>query len=271
MLHEQALHYDFTDNPRTTLAGLSVISVGSNTMSHRQQVDRTLPHWVISYIIRGNGHFSDSNRQCLFGKGDCLLLHPDQHHYFAAIDDKGWDARSVRFVLSDTAFQQAYPSGPYTPADGKRVLKYFTTMLDIAHAQEAQGQNLERLPALLASILSEIRVPAQQHTPTASDPVEHILSIINTSLESIDYQSLATEHGISYALFRRECKKRTGLSPHRYHTRHRLKKSCELLLQGHSVQDAAQACGYNDPYHFSRLFKQHIGVAPSAYKKTPLF
>jgi AraC-like DNA-binding protein len=28
----------------------------------------------------------------------------------------------------------------------------------------------------------------------------------------------------------------------------------------------AKAVGYNDPYHFSRLFKKHMNVSPEQYK-----
>lgn len=44
--------------------------------------------------------------------------------------------------------------------------------------------------------------------------------------------------------------------------------ACELLDQSDaSVQSVADACGFQNPFHFSRSFKSHIGMTPRAYRK----
>jgi AraC-like DNA-binding protein len=35
-----------------------------------------------------------------------------------------------------------------------------------------------------------------------------------------------------------------------------------------SVQDIAAMCGFNDPYYFSRVFKDHMNVSPKAHMET---
>ena len=53
-------------------------------------------------------------------------------------------------------------------------------------------------------------------------------------------------------------------------TRLRLQRAMDLLQQGrHNVAEAATAVGYLDPFYFSRQFKKHIGMAPSACKRGP--
>jgi AraC-like DNA-binding protein len=35
------------------------------------------------------------------------------------------------------------------------------------------------------------------------------------------------------------------------------------------VAEAALAMGYDDPFYFSRLFKKHMGMPPSACRRGP--
>ena len=47
----------------------------------------------------------------------------------------------------------------------------------------------------------------------------------------------------------------------------RLEKAKQLLEEGGSIQEVAAEVGYEDAYHFSKLFKKHYGVSPSKVKK----
>ena len=43
-----------------------------------------------------------------------------------------------------------------------------------------------------------------------------------------------------------------------------------LLKEGCTVRQAGIEVGMNDPYHFSKTFKNIVGMSPSAYSKTAL-
>lgn len=58
--------------------------------------------------------------------------------------------------------------------------------------------------------------------------------------------------------------------PKRYLLLLRVEKAKDMLVSsGLSVNDIAAACGFTDPFYFSRVFKSITGVAPSDYR--PLF
>lgn len=66
------------------------------------------------------------------------------------------------------------------------------------------------------------------------------------------------------------CRKQTGMPPLGLLIRLRLQRAMHLLQHGnHNVAEAARAVGYEDPFYFSRLFKKHIGVAPSSCMHGP--
>ncbi len=66
----------------------------------------------------------------------------------------------------------------------------------------------------------------------------------------------------------RAFKKETGLSPIEYRNRLRIERARTLLSRDIcSVSEAAKLLGFESVYYFSRVFKQHTGVAPSQYGK----
>ncbi|HHY58568.1 MAG TPA: helix-turn-helix transcriptional regulator, partial [Chloroflexi bacterium] len=65
-------------------------------------------------------------------------------------------------------------------------------------------------------------------------------------------------------------KQQTGHSPIAYFNQLKMQHACTLLtITGLSVKEVAHALGYADAYYFSRLFKQHIGVAPRQFRSEP--
>ena len=64
-------------------------------------------------------------------------------------------------------------------------------------------------------------------------------------------------------------KSEIGDTPIRHLINIRLEKAKELLESGSgsSIQAVAAMVGYDDAYHFSKLFKKRYGISPSQAKK----
>ncbi|NMB97488.1 MAG: helix-turn-helix transcriptional regulator [Clostridiaceae bacterium] len=63
-------------------------------------------------------------------------------------------------------------------------------------------------------------------------------------------------------------KEEIGESPINYLIKVRLSKALELLKEGNmTVKSVAKSVGYNDVYHFSKLFKKYYSVPPSKVKE----
>ncbi|WP_020617872.1 helix-turn-helix domain-containing protein [Paenibacillus daejeonensis] len=84
----------------------------------------------------------------------------------------------------------------------------------------------------------------------------------------ITREQLAELAGLNPAHYSRIFRKYKGNSPMDYLARLRMDQAKTLLLQTDlPITEIGQRVGYTDPYHFSRRFKQVIGVSPAGYAK----
>ena len=102
--------------------------------------------------------------------------------------------------------------------------------------------------------------------------VDRLQTTIEEQLSNPDFtvDELASIMGVSRSIFYRKLRGLTGYSPNEYIRLMRLKKGAELLLEGrYTVAEITYKVGLNDPFYFSRCFKQHFGVSPKAYRGGP--
>ncbi|MDY5440947.1 MAG: AraC family transcriptional regulator [Candidatus Enteromonas sp.] len=90
----------------------------------------------------------------------------------------------------------------------------------------------------------------------------------HSSDSSFTILEAAAHFGYHPAYFSRLLKKEVGMSPSEILARTRLEKSAVLLCHDTlTISQIASACGFGNPYYFSREFKRFYGVPPSSYRK----
>ena len=74
--------------------------------------------------------------------------------------------------------------------------------------------------------------------------------------------------GLGRTVFYKKVRGVTGYSPYEYLRVMRLIKAAEMLLtEDLTIAEVAYSVGINDPFYFSKCFKNQFGVSPSAYRK----
>lgn len=85
--------------------------------------------------------------------------------------------------------------------------------------------------------------------------------------EAVDLASAARVACLSPFHFLRSFKAAFGLTPHRYLTRARIERACELLLStDRPVTEICFAVGFESLGSFSSLFRRWAGISPSRYR-----
>lgn len=89
--------------------------------------------------------------------------------------------------------------------------------------------------------------------------------------EGLTNAELAAHCCMSEAHFAREFQRSVGFTPHRFITRLRLARA-QALLQGtgEPVAAIAAACGFRSASHLTRVFTQHVGQPPAAWRAAAL-
>ncbi len=111
--------------------------------------------------------------------------------------------------------------------------------------------------------------------PTAMDPrIRKAIALMrHDTAQELDMHALAAGTGLSrahfFALFRRD----TQVTPLVYANALRFEAAVERLTHGtKSVGEISDGLGFSAPGHFSRFFRQHLGITPSDYRRvTNLF
>lgn len=101
--------------------------------------------------------------------------------------------------------------------------------------------------------------------------IDDVFEYISQHLtEDLSLKKLEKEFFISGEHISREFKKSTGVTLHSYITRARIDLSKKYLLQGLSVRDVCQLCGFSSYNHFFKMFKKECGMTPMEYYRKRL-
>jgi AraC-like DNA-binding protein len=105
--------------------------------------------------------------------------------------------------------------------------------------------------------------------PNAAARVTRAVRIIERHLDAeLALGSLARAAGLSPYHFLRVFVRLTGVTPHQYVLRARLRDAAvRLVAQDAKVVDTALDCGFGDVSNFNRAFRTEFGVSPRQYRQ----
>ena len=106
--------------------------------------------------------------------------------------------------------------------------------------------------------------------PISMDPrVRLAIALMKQDLgHELDVEALATRSGLSRAHFHALFQRDTQVTPLVYVNVLRFEAAVQRLTRSNEpVADVAQDLGFSAPGHFSRFFRQHLGITPSDYRR----
>ncbi len=143
-------------------------------------------------------------------------------------------------------------------ADGLRLL----TPVELEAAQRAASAG-DAPDAALAEALSPSSA-APCHSKGDEDIETWIAALPVALPERLTAAACAGQMGLSSSRFLHRFRAHTGLPLRPYLRWRRLLIALREAMQGASLTQAAHAAGFSDAAHFTRTFRRHFGLAPSA-------
>lgn len=202
----------------------------------------------ITYFHMGREFVSDRDHAVLLPKGASYRLYGDEEGSFPLIDFQCDGLFLDTFLLVPLSNPESYWSDfellrtrLLFPQGRAKAMSIFYDML-----HRLSGESIAANPLLL---------PAIHLLETAfGDP-------------ALSNSILAEECGISEVYFRQLFKNQFGISPRQYILELRIRKAKQLLASSRlSISQVAEHCGFTNPYHFSRAFRQATQRTPSEYR-----
>jgi AraC family transcriptional regulator of arabinose operon len=125
-----------------------------------------------------------------------------------------------------------------------------------------EGAREEYVTSMLHRIVAEMLANRQSHAHYARRAQNYIRTMY---MQDISVESIAESLSLNRRYLSRLFKERYGVTMQDYLVSVRLEAAAKLLLEGYTVSESAQLCGYRDPFNFSKMFHRHYGTSPREY------
>lgn len=277
--------------PRDRSWGLAVTTVGFQHVHQGQCYPLTTPpagygfqesgrrilnEYQLYYITRGSGYFeSASCSRTRIEAGMMFMLFPGEWHTFAPDAETGWDDHWIGFngVFMDDKIRAGFftfKNCVFRVGVDEKIINTFHEILDIVKEEKKGYQQI--ISGLLISLIGRIHYEDLNHTNGDT----YITRIINQAkvvmkedmTSNQPLEEIAHSLGISYSLFRREFRKKCGISPGQYRLELKLTKAKELLHSTNmSIAEISSQLHFECLGQFSTFFKKKTGATPLEFRK----
>lgn len=229
---------------------------------------RVFQVYSISHMIEGQGKLWIKNKgEFNVRAGDCILMAPGIPNRYGGVRGKSYIEDTLCFngPVADGMYDSGVITcGVFPLGSVRRLIPLINSIRDASLDSVFSG--LIRLQQLLMEIF------LSSHSAKT-----HVYSFFDTVIQNIrDYpekwwtvSELAEMCRLSLPQLRRVFLLKTGMSPKNYIDRIKMELAAEHLKNTtRTVSAVAHAFGYSDSYHFSRRFKQIMGISPRRYRES---
>ncbi len=244
------------------------------------------------FIISGRSRYRVEGTVCDLAEGDVLILNPGTKHQ--PIPEEEDAAPCVEFYIGANDFQiRDLPAGCLPlPPDGyvlhtegelRQRLERICAAMEAENAVYRRGRYYMMRSYLVQVMVLLVREQCETEEQRGGFPfesasrkyvVEQIMNYFEEHYsEKISLDQIAENMYLSPYYISKIFKAETGEAPIRHLIDIRLSRAKELLENGWtgSIKEVAATVGYDDAYHFSKLFKKKYGVSPASIRRSSGF
>lgn len=239
-------------------------------------------HCELAFIMAGHGKYKIDDKMYDVEEGDLLILNPGVYHqslvsdpqhptteFFVGVSD--FCLEGMRENCVELSTMPIYKTSPDLKQRLMRLCISMSTEKDADHAGKYYMMQSFLVQYLLYILrdAQETSVPGSRcaiESVNKNEIVSQIMQYFEEHYpEKISLDIISENMYVSPFYISKIFKTVTGDTPIRYLINVRLDKAKELLKTHPemSVHEIAEMVGYDDAYHFSKLFKKRFGSSPS--------
>lgn len=268
----EVVHTVFPSSPTDQLGRIDSAGIIQRRVEGPKPL-RDLGRYAAVLLTDGHGTYTDTgNNTFPVVPGDVIILFPGLPHSYGPEAGQTWSELYV--VFSGETFYQWERSGVLDRSNPhyriQPVAFWYDRLRSLLFSSEQSDpvstlHRFTRFQVILTEILTQRHVEGQTRDDTVW--LEHAkASLRRYCTEKDKIHVAANDFGLSYQVFRKRFTRLAGISPGRFCSTERINRAIRLLVHdGYSVKATAFELGFRDEYHFSRRFKEIVGLAPSKY------
>lgn len=254
---------------------LAVVCGGVEHCAANYAIHRAnFPFYSIEYVTHGSGELKLDGRSHTLQAGRLFSYGPGVPHqitgnaadpfvkYFVDFTGKN-AARLLRSCgLSPGSVKQAFPPLVLSPL--------FDELIESGlNRGQGSAELCVKLLECLALKLSRTNAPVEETETAAFASYQRSRRHIEQNfLRLRTLEEISVECHLHKAYLCRLFRKYDHQSPYQYLLRLKMKHAAEYLRNpGSLVKHATQQVGFTDPFHFSRVFRNLLGVSPSTFRR----
>jgi AraC-like DNA-binding protein len=258
---------------------LSRIGFYPKALHHYYQRPAGISQAILLYCTDGKGWITLREETMAIQAGDLFIIPNDIPHAYGADSTNPWSIYWMHIVgknASEAAVTvMTGENGGLRPVqvgfseERNSLFKQIcTTLLKGYSAANLLFANLS-LSYYLSTFIASEQFNRQNNLPLQENAVDRAIRFMQENLSTaITLDNIAQSAHLSVSFFSRKFKHETGYTPIEYFNHLRIQKACQLLhFSELRINEVASQIGIDDPFYFSRLFKQQMGVSPVLYRK----
>jgi len=231
---------------------------------------------ILIYNVEGRGTITSGNAAYELPPDHFFIIPADLPHAYYADKRNPWSIYWIHFAGLKSGQFSRVALHPVQVERGttSRINDRLELFREIFRNLE-RGYSIEILEYvnlclnyLLASFthLNQYRLIREVH---AKDPVSRSINFMLENLNrSLKLEDLGKEVRLSASHYSRLFLSRTGHSPIDYFIQLKIQRACRLLDNtGWSIAEVAGESGFEDPFYFSRQFRNVMNMSPREYRK----
>ncbi|MFP4282077.1 MAG: AraC family transcriptional regulator [Opitutales bacterium] len=234
---------------------------------YRVRRPRGFTAWTVELVARGQGEARTREGTFTLKPGSVFSYGPGEpvsldagrqtmlKYFISALEERVW-ARSW--------FSHLRPGHTYEVPDSLSALPLLEGLLHSSSARETGGDAAAF--AMLEGVAAWLQMSREARRGQARSPLlEAALRLLEVRYRELpSVTAWADALGVSAPHLCRVFRAQHGRTPYAELTDRKLQHAYQRLRRDHlPVQEVAREVGYEDPFHFSRLFKRRMGVPPS--------
>ena len=231
-------------------------------------------YYVLGVVASGRRFLKCKNREYTLDTGDLLLFNPHDNHTCEQVDDKALDWRCLnieegvmRRVASEITGRDELPMFTSTVVCQSDAASVLMGLHETIMAEAKDLDKEESFYFLMEQLITDYTAPSAEVIPQVSGEIWAACDYMGHKFaETITLADLSKVSGLNkYALLRNFTRQR-GITPYQYLSTIRINEAKKLLQDGVSPMETALKSGFTDQSHFTRFFKNYIGLTPKLYQ-----